>query len=391
MIPSRVAAFALAAATALMASPGRAEDPFEITAIIPATGPGAFAGKEQARTLSALEGYVNRTGGIRGRQIHFNILDDASSPANAVQLMTQAIASHVAAVVGPGFAGECGATLSLVNKAGPVAYCLSPGIHPEPGSFMFSTSFSTVDLAAVAIKYVREKGYKKIAIISTTDASGQDGEKSVDAALALPVNKELQLVAREHFNPSDLSVAAQLARIKAAQPQVIIGWASAAPFGTILRNVRESGLEQPILTTPANQTYEQMAQYADFLPKDLLIASGPFAAAGQITNRTMRSAVQALYDSEARIGAKPGFPAQTDWDPGLIIVSAYRKLGFDATAEQIRNYIATLRGWIGENGTYDFVAVPQRGLDGSSGVIVRWDPPKGTWSAVSRLGGSPIR
>ncbi len=36
---------------------------------------------------------------------------------------------------------------------------------------------------------IREKGYKKIAIISTTDASGQDGEKSVDAALALPANK----------------------------------------------------------------------------------------------------------------------------------------------------------------------------------------------------------
>jgi branched-chain amino acid transport system substrate-binding protein len=385
----RAAAIVLAAAMLFAPLSGRAADPFEILAIVPTSGPGAFAGKEQARTLLAVEDYVNRTGGIRGRPIKFNILDDASSPQQAVQLMNEAIAKKVPAVVGPGFAGECGAVISIV-KNGPVSYCLSPGVHPEPGSFMFSTSFSTVDLIAVMIKYMREKGYKRIALIATTDASGQDGEKSIDTALADPANKELTLVAREHFAPADLSVAAQLARIKAASPQAIIGWESAAPFGTVLRNIHELGLELPIFTTPANQTYEQMTQYADFLPKDLLFCSGPFAAADQITDRTMRTSVQALYDSLARLKARPGFPGQTDWDPALILVSAFRKLGTDATAEQIRSYIAGLRGWIGENGRYDFVAVPQRGLDGSSTVIVRWDTAKGTWSAVSKLGGAPI-
>lgn len=385
-------ALGLALVLSLLLAPlgSSAADPFEILAILPVTGPGAFAGKEQARTLTAVEDYVNRSGGIRGRPVKFTILDDASSPQQAVQLMSQAIAQKVAAVVGPGFAGECGAVISIV-KTGPVAYCLSPGVHPDPGSFMFSTSFSTVDLVAVMIRYMRERGYKRIALITTTDASGQDGEKSIDAALADPANKELTLVAREHFAPADLSVAAQVARIKASTPQAVIGWASAAPFGTFLRNAHESGLEVPVFTTPANQTYEQMAQYADFMPHDLLFCSGPFSAPDQIADRTMRTAVRGLYDSLARLQARPGFPAQTDWDPALILVDAYRKLGFDATAEQIRAYIAGLRGWIGENGRYDFVATPQRGLDGSSTVIVRWDPGKGTWVAQSKLGGAPLR
>jgi branched-chain amino acid transport system substrate-binding protein len=374
----------------LLAVPGRAAEPFQIYVILAATGPGAAIGREQVRTLQALEAYVNRTGGIRGRPLKFTILDDTGSPALAVQFTNQVIAAHAAAIIGPGFAGECGATINIV-KEGPVSYCLSPGIHPDPGSYMFSTSFSTVDLIRVMIRYMRERGLKRIALISTTDASGQDGERSIDAALADPANKDLTLVAREHFAPGDLSVAAQIARIKSATPQAVIGWESGAPFGTFLRNAHEAGIEVPIFTTPANQTYEQMAQYADFLPHELLICSGPFAVPDQIPNRAMRSAVQALYDSLARMNARPGFPAQTPWDPGLIIVSAFRKLGPEATAPQIREYIASLRGWMGENGPYDFVAVPQRGLDGTSTVIVRWDPAKSNFVAASKLGGAPIK
>jgi branched-chain amino acid transport system substrate-binding protein len=368
----------------------RAADPFEMLAILPTTGAGAYQGKEQARTLTAVADYVNRTGGIRGRPLKFTILDDAGSPQQAVQLMSQAIAQKAAVVVGPGFAAECGAVISIV-KSGPLVYCLSPGVHPDPGTFMFSSSFSTVDLIAVMVRYMRERGLKRIALISTTDASGQDGERSVDAALADPANKELTIVAREHFAPADLSVAAQIARIKSAAAQAVIAWMSGAPFGTFARNAHESGLDLPVLTTPANQTYEQMAQYADFLPRELLFCSGPYSAPDQITDRTMRASVQALYDGLARLNARPGFPAQTDWDPALILVSAFRKLGTDASAEQLRAYIASLRGWVGENGRYDFVAVPQRGLDGSSTVIVRWDAGKGTWVAASKLGGTPLK
>jgi branched-chain amino acid transport system substrate-binding protein len=381
---------ALAAAGAVAPASLRAADPFEITAVLPLTGTGAFAGKEQGRTLTALEDYVNRTGGIRGRPIHFVFQDTQSNVQLAVQFVNEAIARKVAAIVGPAFAAECFATLTLV-KNGPVAYCLSPGVHPDPGSYMFSSSFSTVDLIAVMVRYMRDRGLRRVALITSTDTSGQDGERSVDAALGDPANKDVTIVAREHFAPTDISVAAQVARLKGASPQAVIAWSTGTPFGTFLRNWHESGTELPILTTPGNQTYEQMAAYASFLPKELLIASGPFAARDQIPDRGMRGAVQALYDSLARVNARPGFPAQTPWDPGQLLIAAFRKLGTDATAAQVREYIASQKGWVGENGRYDFVAVPQRGLNGSSTVIVRWDPSKDTWVAASKLGGVPLR
>jgi branched-chain amino acid transport system substrate-binding protein len=387
----KLAVLALAAACALGPASAGAADPFEIPAILPLTGTGAFAGKEQGRTLTALEEYVNRTGGIRGRPVHFVFQDTQSNVQLAVQFMNDAIARKLSAVVGPAFAAECFATLSLV-KSGPVAYCLSPGVHPEPGSYMFSSSFSTVDLIAVMVRYMRDRGLRRIGLITSTDTSGQDGEKSVDAAIAEPGNKDLvSIVAREHFAPTDISVAAQVARIKAASPQAVIAWTTGTPFGTFLRNWHESGTEIPILTTPGNQTYEQMSAYVSFLPKELLFCSGPFAAPDQITDRTMRSSVQALYDSLSRVGARPGFPGQTPWDPGQILIAAFRKLGTEATAAQVREYIASQRGWIGENGKYDFSAVPQRGLNGSSTVIVRWDTEKNTWVAASKLGGVPLK
>jgi branched-chain amino acid transport system substrate-binding protein len=390
LLRAAIAAFGIAALVAPAGLVAADQDPFPIVAIIPITGTAAFNGREQAKTLVALQDYVNATGGIRGRPIKFEVLDDQSSPQIAVQLVNQAIADHAAALMGPGFAAQCGAAMPLVAN-GPVAYCFSPGVHPPAGSFMFSSSFSTIDQIAVMFRYIREKGYKKLAVISTTDASGQDGERAIDAALALPANAGLTVVAREHYAPADLSVAGQAARIKSAAPQAVIAWVSAAPIATFLRNSSEVGLDIPVFTTPANQTYDQMAAYAGYLPHELLFPSGPFSAPDQITDRAVRAAVQALYDSLAKQNARPGFPTQTDWDPGLLLVSAYRKLGTDATAEQVRAYLAGLRGWVGENGRYDFVAVPQRGLDGSTTVIVRWDPAKGTWVAASKLGGEPVK
>ena len=54
--------------------------------------------------------------------------------------------------------------------------------------------------------------------MTSTDASGQDAEKGINGNLALPENKDVQVVAREHFNPTDVSVAAQIENINRRGP-----------------------------------------------------------------------------------------------------------------------------------------------------------------------------
>jgi branched-chain amino acid transport system substrate-binding protein len=252
---------------------------------------------------------------------------------------------------------------------------------------MFGTSFGTDDLIAAGIRSLRLRGLRRIAMITTTDASGQDGEKGVDAAMALPENKELTLVAREHYNGADLTVAAQVTRIKAAAPQAIVAWASGSPIGTFLRNAHEAALDVPVLTSPNNQNLDQMTASGDFLPTELLFVTAPFGTPEQITNRVQRAAVQTFYDGLNALNVRPTYPTHTVWDPGLIIVAAYKKFGFDMTPAQAHDYITNLKGFVGINGPYDFPASPVRGLNAGSAVVIRWDRAKKTWVAASKLGG----
>jgi branched-chain amino acid transport system substrate-binding protein len=136
---------------------GSAADPFEINVIVPLTGAGAFLGKEEAESLSLVERNVNAVGGVRGRPIKFIVADDESNPQVAVQLTNRLLAKNVPIILGGTLLASCLAMAPLV-KNGPVLYCLSPGIDPQPGSNIFSTFLLTIDLLRPSIKYLRAKG-----------------------------------------------------------------------------------------------------------------------------------------------------------------------------------------------------------------------------------------
>jgi branched-chain amino acid transport system substrate-binding protein len=306
-----------------------------------------------------------------------------------VQLINELIAKHAPIVLGPGTTSTCNAAAPVVKTA-IVSMCTTPGAHPENGSYMFGSNFDTGSLIAAGVRNLRLRGLKRIAIISTTDASGQDGERGVDAALADPSNKDMTVVAREHYATADLTVAAQISRIKAANPQAVIAWASGSPIGTFYRNAHEGALNVPIMTTPNNQNEEQMTASADFLPNELLVVTAPFATPAQVTDRAQKASMKEFYDGVAALGiSQPTYPTHTVWDPGLILVSAYRKYGYDMTAAQAHEYISTLKGFVGINGPYDFVAYPQRGL-GSAATVIRWDRGTKNWVAASKIGGGVL-
>ena len=187
---------------------------------------------------------------------------------------------------------------------------------------------------------------------------------------------------------ADLSVSAQMARIKATNPQALVAWATGTPFGTLLRGANDAGLDVPIVTTPGNMTYAQMKAYAAFLPKELYIPTKPAFAQDQLPNGPIKQAVIAFQNAFKTAGIRPDEGHISLWDATFLIVEALRKLGGSATAEQVRSYIAAQRSWAGVDGLYDFRAVPQRGLGANSVVVVRWDTGKDTWVGASRLGGA---
>lgn len=365
--------------------------PVNVDVILSMSGTAAFVGKTDHDALSMLEETVNRQGGIRGRPVHFVFHDDKTDPQVAIQLLNEILAKHPSIVMGSSNVAPCRAMMPLVSN-GPVDFCLTPALHPPSGSFVFSTSVSTRDCVATLIRYFRERGWKRIGVLSVNDAGGQDADTNIAAVMNLPENKDhgVSIVAYEHFTPTDVSVTAQLARIKAANPQAVILWASGTPFATLLRGAAETALDLPIGASNADMNYLQMKQYAGFLPKELLFPGLPFLA-GYAPNKSARDVQRRFFDAFSAAGIRPDFIYSTSWDPGLIVIDALRALGPDAPSTRLREYIASLHGFTGVSGEYDFRDGSQRGLTDKNVMVMRWDNDKGTWTAVSRLGGTPLQ
>ena len=71
-----------------------------------------------------------------------------------------------------------------------------------------------------------------MAYLLTTDASGQDAEQGILDAAALPENKGIEIVDKEHFGVADISISAQLAKIKAVRTRRVARWATGTAGST---------------------------------------------------------------------------------------------------------------------------------------------------------------
>src|SRR5579875_1838314 len=123
--------------------------PYELNVILSLSGPGTFVGTAQKASLDALADVVNKV-----------------------------LAKHVPVVFGSVLAATCRAMMPLFAN-GPVMYCLSPAIYPPKGGYIFSVEVSTKDSIAAEIRYLHERGWKRFARLTTTDASGQDADVDV--------------------------------------------------------------------------------------------------------------------------------------------------------------------------------------------------------------------
>jgi branched-chain amino acid transport system substrate-binding protein len=288
---------------------------------------------------------------------------------------------------------NCNAAAGLLKENGPILYCFTPGVHPAPGSWIYSSSFSTLDMIATSVRFLRMSGLTKIATLTTTDASGQDGERNIDDVVARPENKAVTIVGHEHFAVTDISIAAQLARMKSSGAQAIIAWVSGTPLGTVLRGVRDGGIDLPLVTSPANLVSSQLEQYKPVMPTSPLWIPGiPSVVPEAIADRSVRRAIDQFYAAMKEENVlRPDVSEAIGWDSLRIVVEGFRKLGFDATPAQLRDYINGTRNWPGILGIFDYQASPQRGVQAQWCLMVRWDPNTSRYVPISKLGGDPLK
>jgi branched-chain amino acid transport system substrate-binding protein len=385
------AAFAASAAGAPQAR--AADDTYDLNVIIPLTGGGAFLGKAEQESLNVAEKTLNAAGGIHGKKIRLVFHDDQSTPQVAVQLTNQVVATHPAVILGSTVSSLCNAMAPLVEANGPVMWCFSPSIRAKAGGYVFTSQIDSHDQQRALINYFRAKGWKRIALITTTDASGQDAEKSVTEIVKEPAYKDVTLVANTHFAPSDVTVTAQIANMQAANPQAIISWATTAAGATVFRGLKQAGIDLPTAPSGSNMTVKQMEDYAAFLPKQVFFGVGEWAANGDprlsVSPAVVAKQKQFFSDMKA-VGIYPDSGIELGWEPIHTVVDALNHLPAGATAKQLHDFLISWTGHVGAEGDYNFKKTPQRGLNIDNAVVVRWDPTKKEWHLVSNLRGVPL-
>jgi branched-chain amino acid transport system substrate-binding protein len=375
-------------AIAPLGAPARAQGaPLEIDVMVSLTGGAAFLGQAEWKAIQAAQTVVNAEGGVRGRPVNFVPNDDGSNPQTALQLANAIVAKKTPLFLGSELASACQSYLALIAPAGPVDYCLSPPVHAPRGGYMFTSGASSFDLSRALIHYLLTRGLTRVAIITTTDATGKDFEESFNEVFALPENKRFQVVADEHYNTADLSATAQLSRIKSNNVQAVVSGTIGGPTLTLMRAVSDVGLNVPIAAANGNMLYQEMTQLHDFMPNELIFPAYRAMSSGDVRPGPIRDAQVHFFTALKAAGLRPDAANVTAWDPVMISIDALRHLGTSATPQQIHAYIEGLHSFAGVNGIYDFRDGSQRGISASAVVVNRWDPIKQTFVVVSSPGG----
>ena len=387
MMLRKLAACAAIAAALACAWRATAAEPYVIDVILPLTGANAFVGNEEREAFGVLESTANRGGGVRGRSIRFATYDSQSSPQLAVQLTGQILARHPSIVLGDSGNSTCTAMAPLL-AGGPVHFCFSNGFRPVPGGNSYVIGAAPPQQAAAFLKYARARGWRRIAAINGNDATGDSAQSALLGELAKPENHDLSAVSVERFNANDISVGAQLAKIRASGAQVLITYSAGTAFGVVLHGLHDAALDLPVFASQGNLSYVEMKEYAENLPRALYFVSGPLPAEGQpVENGPLKSTDIAYLDAFRRADIKPDWGHAVAWDTGSVVLTALRARGLDASAADLRAYINALHGIPALQGELDFRTGTMRGV--SDLRVLAWDREHATWSIVSQAGGMP--
>jgi branched-chain amino acid transport system substrate-binding protein len=382
---------AVAAVLGVLLSSGRAlaADPYDIYVVAPLTGNNAFSGNAAKEGLSALQTVTNANGGIKGRPVNFVFLDTQSSPQTAVQLTNDIVGKKPPLFLGDLSVAGCNAMAPLVEKKGPVEFCLSPGYRPEKGGYIYTLGLPAIEQIKVVFRFLRENGLNRIALLVGTDATGRLAEPEFATVAALPENRDTQLVTVEHFNPTDVTIAAQVARVRAANAQAVIVWVNGSPFGTAVRSMKDAGMQLPVVAVTGNLSYTELHTFADALPNQLYFTWTAVPASDQaIPNGPLKAAQTAYAQTFKKIGVKPEYGQAAAWDTGAVAIAALRAVGTDASPDQIRGYVNALHDLPGVQAMYDFRSGDMRGVPTDAARMLQWDKAKETWYVVSGPGGA---
>ena len=337
-------------------------EPIRIGAILSITGPAAFLGAPEARTVEMLAEQINARGGVLGRRLELIVKDSAGSPEKAVSFCKQLIEEDgVQAIIGPSTSGE---TLQIKpiceEEKVPLVSCAAAEVIVNPlARYVFKSPQKDSQAVTWIYNTMKDMGITKIAVLSDNMGYGQAGKEQLES---MAPAHGLTVVLSEVYDKSATDLTDVLTKVKAAGVQAVVNWSIVPAQSIVAKNMRQIGLDIPLFQSHGfgNIKYvEQAGQAAE----GILFPAGRLLVVDELPADHPQKALLTAYrkDYETRFNEPVSTFGGHAYDALMIVVKAIEKAQSTDRAK-IRDAMETLTGLVGTAGIFNFSPEDHNGL-----------------------------
>ena len=220
----------------------------KIGALGPLTGPLAIYGVSATNGLKLAIDEINANGGILGKQVELNLLDEKGDSTEAVNAYNKLVDWGMVALVGDITSKPSVAVAEVAAQDG------IPMITPtgtqlnitEAGSNIFRVCFTDPYQGEVLAKFAKESLKAKTAAVVVNNSSDySDGV--ANAFIAEAEKQGIEVVAKEGYSDGDKDFKAQLTKIAQKNPDILFVPDYYEQDGLIAIQAREVGIKSVIV------------------------------------------------------------------------------------------------------------------------------------------------
>jgi branched-chain amino acid transport system substrate-binding protein len=340
------------------------------------TGPAVSLGIPEKNTIALLPKTIG------GKSVEYIVLDDASDPSAAV-VNTRRLTSEnqVDAIIGSTTTPNSLAMIDVVAESStPTISLASSARIIEPMSakkaWVFKTPQTDTMMVLAILEHAAKRGIKTMGYIGFSDALGEAFYAEFEKFAAV---RRIAIVANERFAARDTSVTAQVIKLTAANPDMVVIGASGTPAVLPARALVERGYKGSVYFNHgvANNDFLRVGGKdieGAFVPTSPVVVAAALPADHPAKAQAMDYVKR--YEAVYGAGTVSAFGAYT-WDAGLLLAQAIPvalKTAQPGTREfrtALREAIEGVRELRLSNGISNMSKNDHLGLDQRARVIVK--------------------
>ena len=217
--------------------------PYVIGAVVCESGPASTLGRPEGDSIQLAVDEVNKAGGINGHPLQVTIIDDETSPANAVNATRRLLDQHVIAILGTSITQGSLAMVPVAEQAHiPMISFASSANVIEPVAerqWIFKIPPTDTSIARILQGYMKSHGVTKVGAVYRNDDYGKTGIAHFEEAGRAD---GFQVADSEAIDATATDATTQLTRIRAANPQGILVWSTLPSVYVVTKGYRQLGL-----------------------------------------------------------------------------------------------------------------------------------------------------